>query len=359
MPIFESSNLESVIVHRVGNKQTQEGLILSDATNKLNEQLQDLLTKYFISPFKAEEYYTFYHDDNLELNDIYALCAQIFENPDTLADASKEIAQKLYDACLHPNIKGGDLWVAYFNECQINGTTTNAIGIFKSENKDYFLKVSHNEEIWSKQEGDMSAKALFNIETQQGININKLDKGALIFNTESEKGYIVSVVDTTNRGQDAAYWKDEFLQLKIREDEYYNTRSELSAYKKFVTEHLPEEFENVEKADTAELLNRSVDYFKHNNQFDVQEFAEEVIKQPEVIESFKQFREDYQKENEIVLQDQFDINDEAVKKQARNFKSVIKLDKNFHIYVHGNSNLIEKGSDEKGTFYKVYYTEEA
>lgn len=169
----------------------------------------------------------------------------------------------------------------------------------------------------------------------------------------------MSVVDTTNRGQDAAYWKDEFLQLKIREDEYYNTRSELSAYKKFVTEHLPEEFENVEKADTAELLNRSVDYFKHNNQFDVQEFAEEVIKQPEVIESFKQFREDYQKENEIVLQDQFDINDEAVKKQARNFKSVIKLDKNFHIYVHGNSNLIEKGSDEKGTFYKVYYTEEA
>ena len=101
-----------------------------------------------------------------------------------------------------------------------------------------------------------------------------------------------------------------------------------------------------------------MNYFKENHSFDLQDCASEVIQQPEVIESFKQFREDYQKENEVTLQDQFDISDEAVKKQARSFKSVIKLDKNFHIYVHGNSNLIEKGSDEKGKFYKVYYTEE-
>jgi hypothetical protein len=48
----------------------------------------------------------------------------------------------------------------------------------------------------------------------------------------------------------------------------------------------------------------------------------------------------------------------AVKKQARVFKNVIKLDKNFHIYVHGDRNLIERGADENGTFYKIYYKEE-
>ena len=42
----------------------------------------------------------------------------------------------------------------------------------------------------------------------------------------------------------------------------------------------------------------------------------------------------------------------------RAYKSVIKLDRNFHIYVHGNRNLLEQGEDEKGKFYKVYYQEE-
>ena len=47
-----------------------------------------------------------------------------------------------------------------------------------------------------------------------------------------------------------------------------------------------------------------------------------------------------------------------VKKQARAFKSVIKLDKNFHIYIHGDRDLIEQGEDERGKFYKVYYNKE-
>ena len=43
--------------------------------------------------------------------------------------------------------------------------------------------------------------------------------------------------------------------------------------------------------------------------------------------------------------DTFYISDAAVKKQSRSFKSVIKLDKNFHIYVH-----VEQGEDEKGRY---------
>lgn len=36
-------------------------------------------------------------------------------------------------------------------------------------------------------------------------------------------------------------------------------------------------------------------------------------------------------------------------------KSVIKLDKNFHLYIHGSHELIEQGEDEKGKFIKVRY----
>jgi len=54
------------------------------------------------------------------------------------------------------------------------------------------------------------------------------------------------------------------------------------------------------------------------------------------------------------------ISESAVKKQARSIKSIIKLDKNFHIYVHGHRKLIEQGVDEQGRkFYKISYNEES
>lgn len=64
--------------------------------------------------------------------------------------------------------------------------------------------------------------------------------------------------------------------------------------------------------------------------------------------------------NDIVMPEQFSISESAVKKSSRSMKSVIKLDKNFHIYVHGGEGLIKKGYDpETGmAFYQLYFKEE-
>lgn len=358
MPFFESSSVQSVAIHRVGNKETSEGYILSAKPVQLSEMLQDLLVTYFISPFKVEEYYHLYDDDNLQLNDIYRFACQVFDDPDSLHDVSQQVAKRLYDASTHPNIKGGDLFVVYFSHCQFNGEDTDALGIFKSENKAQFLKVQHDEEEWSRQSGDESASAVFRMDVDKGIDINKLDKGALIFNLERDKGFIVSVVDSTNRGTDAVYWKDNFLHICQRQDEYFNTHQVMQAYKKFVTDELPQQYE-VSKADQADLLNRSVSFFKQNDSFEMDDFERDVLGQPEVIDSFNRYRQQYEQDNDVQLPDSFDISEGAVKKQARSYRSVIKLDKNFHIYVHGDRNLIEQGQDEKGKFYKVYYNEES
>lgn len=359
MPVFEAQSIQTVVLHRVGNKATEEGFVLSDQPLKLTEQLQDILVRYFLTPFKVEEYYHLYDDDNLDLNEVYSCCQQIFAEPDSLMEESCRMARHLYNASTHANIKGGEFFVVYFSECMLNGEKMDAIGLFKSENKESFLKVLHDEERWSTQADDPSAQAQYSLEVEHGINPNKLDKGALIFNSESDKGYIVSVVDATNRSTDALYWKDNFLHIRQREDEYYNTHTEMQAYKKFVTDELPQQFEGVSKADQADMLNRCSNYFKQNDNFDLQTFTEEVIAQPEVIDSFREYRQQYQEENEIALPDSYDISESAVKKQARAYKSVIKLDKNFHIYVHGNRDLIEQGEDEKGKYYKVYFKEES
>ncbi|MNL79456.1 hypothetical protein D3C87_2060650 [compost metagenome] len=61
------------------------------------------------------------------------------------------------------------------------------------------------------------------------------------------------------------------------------------------------------------------------------------------------------------LPDSFDISSQAFKKQAKIFKSILKLDKNFHVYIHGRADMIEKGFDDATglNFYKLFFKEEA
>ena len=107
-------------------------------------------------------------------------------------------------------------------------------------------------------------------------------------------------------------------------------------------------------------MNKSLKYFKEKESFDLNEFSEEVIGNPKAIESFKNFSRQYNDEFDAELDQPFDISGAAVKKQAKVFKSILKLDKNFHIYIHGNKDLIEKGFDEGKSmnYYKVFFREE-
>ncbi len=128
--------------------------------------------------------------------------------------------------------------------------------------------------------------------------------------------------------------------------------------KNFVTKQLTEEFE-VSKTDQIDLLNRSVEYFKSHDSYNREEFENEIFNNADVIDSFRDFDQRFREENKIEINDEFGISNQAVKKQARIFKSVLKLDKNFHIYIHGNRSLIEKGVDDNGRkFYKIFYNEE-
>ena len=341
---FTETNIHNFSVHSVGNKLADEGCFLSNNIITANQELKELLTHYFVSPFKSSEYFNFYHDIDINMNEVFVCANKIFDDPENLLEQSQNLAKHLYERSVHPKIKGGEFYTVYFKDCIIDGEIVDAVGLFKSENKDTFLKV------YPSGNG-------FEIESEKGVNINKLDKGCLIFNTERETGYVIAVVDNTNKGVEAQYWINDFLHIRQRKDEYYNTQNILSLTKHFIKDELPQQFE-VSKADQIELLNKSVKFFKENDNFNIEEFTNEVIEQPAVIEKFNQYKSEYAKEHEVEFTDNFTISESAVKKQARVLKSVIKLDKNFHIYIHGDRKLIEQGEDNKGKFYKVYYREE-
>jgi hypothetical protein len=348
LSFFEAS-ISQLSIHRVGNKLQDEFYVLSDNSFPIeDEYLSNLLLQYYLKPFeKVNEVYRFMHSSDINLNELFHFSEEVFKKTEKFHEVSQQITKYLYDLTDHPKIKSGELYVAHFNNLQLEGELLNAIGIFKSETKETYLKV------YPEDNG-------FNLGYEpDGININKLDKGCLIFNTEKEDGFKVMVIDQTNRAGEAVYWKDEFLQLKIRNDNFHKTSNTLTVYKKFVTDKLDDDFE-MNKADKIDLLNRSIKYFKEKESFEMDEFSNEVIANPKAIESFKNFKQNYEKEFDTEISDSFDISTQAVKKQMKVLKSVLKLDKNFHIYIHGNKDLIEKGFDDDKSmnYYKVYFKEE-
>lgn len=165
------------------------------------------------------------------------------------------------------------------------------------------------------------------------------------------------MVDNTNKGVEAQYWIDDFLHVRQRKDEYANTQNFMALAKNFVTKELPKKFE-VSKADQIDLLNKSLDFFKEKETFDINDFAHEVIAQPGVIERFHQYKQEYETQSDIVIDNQFEISESACKKQQRSYKRVINLDKKIQIVIAGNRQNVEQGEDERGKFYKVYYKDE-
>ncbi len=345
---FNEIELEQFVVHHIGNKHEEEGLQLSKKNVELEPSIQALLFTYFLSPFKSTAFYNFTHESDINLNPVFNYAKQIFNDASKFFELSTHIAQLLYDTSNHPKIKAGEFYMTLFRNCVVEDEIVDAIGIFKSENKDTFLKVY--------QKGSE-----FAIEHEDGININKLDKGCLIFNTEMEAGYKISIVDNLNKGKLANFWQEDFLGLKEREDDFYNTRAYMQLCKGFVEEVYNEE-NNVEKPDQADLLNKSANYFKEKEKFDEHEFENEVMGDNEEIKNaFKEYKDHYQEDKNVALNEkEFEISKEAVKKGRAQFKSVLKLDKNFHVYIHGNRERIIKGFDPSSEmhYYQLFFENE-
>jgi len=338
-------NILHMALHRVGNKTNNDGIRFSKEELDLEDDILALLKHYFLSPFKSETRYHLSHESDLSMNEVYTYAQQVFGQPDKFLDTSVNLAKHLYANSLHPKIKSGDFYVVLFENCIVDGVRTQALGMFKSESRETYLKV-------------FPSKDTYDIKSDQGININKLDKGCLIYNLEEEDGYVVEAIDNLNKSE-AHFWFDEFLHLTERRDAYYQTEQALAMTHKFVTSYLPDKFE-MDKADEAEMLNNSAKFFKENEAFDLEAFADKVLEHPDLANTFKSYKTEYEEEYKIQIDDQFDISEKATRKQSKNFKSVLKLDKNFSLYIHGDRRYIEKGRDDEKQmhYYKLYFNEE-
>lgn len=348
--MIESSNakIDRLVVHQMGCKAEGGVLHLSRSEMPVEDgnEMMDILKQFFFKPFKTEAYFNMTHPDGLDSHQLYQHVTGVFEDQKRFFEESTLIAQLLFETSNHPKIKGGEFYMAHFENCVVDGQTCDAVGIFKSESKETFLKVF------------LSGNDSIELGAQEGISIRRLDKGCIIFNMEQEEGYRVCAVDNINKGQEAHFWMDEFLGLKPRQDDFFFTNNYMKMCHDFVTDVFNDE-NHVPRTEQMDMMNRTVDFFQKNPQFSHEQFSQRVMEEPEIISAFNDYKQKYESENQMEepLPEEFAISKDAVKGEKKNFKSILKLDKNFHVYVHGSRYYMEKGYDEERdmNYYKLFF----
>lgn len=344
-----ASQIESVSLHRVGNKHRGEPLFLSETPCRLNDEQTGLLKEYFQKPFreKEENYFCFHHEAALEFHPVYEAATAVFDNPSRLHEVSRELARHLFSKSNHPHIKSGECYVAYFTDVMLDNERTQALGIFKSELKQDFLQFEEK-------------GPNLDLLVQQGVNLHKLDKGCLIFNREKEAGYKVLSIDS-NR-YDAKYWLEEFLGLAPLTDDNFYTRNYLKFCQGFARDVvLPAE----DKQQEVLFMNRAVNHFAKNDAFEESQFLNEVLENPELIPEFKHYKTEKGPKYSIEDVSNFPIANKAVSDTRKKIRNVIDLDTNIQIklnFINPESaeKFVEKGWDEERQmyYYLVYFNRE-
>nr|WP_314603500.1 nucleoid-associated protein [uncultured Capnocytophaga sp.] len=366
-----NTQIESLSIHQIGNMQKGEPIFLSQQAYLLNDQITSILKEYFLKPFrdKEENYMHFVNETSLEFNEMFGIASEIFSNPSTIHNHSLRIAQLLYEQSNHPHIKSGELYVAYLSHITLDNVKVEAIGIFKSEMKQNFLQFEQSQN-------------QLDILLEEGVNVNKLDKGCLIFNANEEEGYKILSVDS-NR-YDTKYWTEQFLGIDALADDAFFTKKYLKMCQDFAKEVvLPTEG----KQEEILFMNRAVNHFAKNDEFEETHFLNEVLGDkvfkkefaPEededeqfpregyidLIPEFKNFKENKGKKYYIEDVSSFPIVNKAVSDMRKKIKNTIELDTNIQIqldFINPESaeKFVEKGWDEeRGMFYYlIYFNEE-
>ena len=329
-----ATQIESISIHRVGNKNKNEGVFLSEEPFNLNDETTGLLKEYFFKPFreKEENYYKLTNEVDVEFNELHKITSEIFSDPSKAHLNSKKIASLLFEQSNHPHIKSGEVYVAYLTGLLLDNKKVDAVGIFKSELKHDFIQ-------FEEKGGNLD------IVIQQGININKLDKGCLIFNVDKEEGYKVLSVDSNK--YDTKYWLEHFLGVNPLSDDNFKTKNYLKFCQNFAKDVvLPAE----DKQQEVLFMNRAVNHFAKNDAFEETNFLNEVMENPELIPEFRHYKTEKGPKYSIEDVSNFDIANKAVSDARRKIKNVINLDTNIQIkldFINPESaeKFVEKGWD--------------
>lgn len=327
------SKLAKYVVHQVSDT-----LILGEETFSQPEvMLEAAFTQLAFNKLDMEQQYEFFHETDIGLNEVYTYVMSIFDQENSFLEQSKNIATHLHSASGHPQIKSGELFIGLFENCFMSTDVTKVIAIVKIDEKEIFLDVKN-------EQNKMIVNGI------DGINVKRINNMAVIVDMGSDKAPAVFM--KTKKKEDVVYWQERFLKIKVADEHYHKTNLALTECKKYILKE--ESFTNTEKLG---FLNKTLDYFRSEEEFQVNDYIETVFEKAEPVQ--KDIIVNTVKPYETV------ISESAIAKAEKSYKRKIKLDSTIEIQVNVRDieqvhEWIEVGYDETTNrkFYKIYFQEE-
>ncbi|NLY81078.1 MAG: nucleoid-associated protein [Lysinibacillus sp.] len=328
------SILKKYVVHHVSDI-----LLLSD---EVYPQPETLLEAAFVElafhKVNWEEEYEFFHETNLELNEVYTYIKSIFDQEESFLEQSRHITTHLHSASQHPNIKPGELFIGLFENCLFGAEARRVLSIVKIDEREIFLDVK-------------SEESRVSVNGIDGINVKKANNVAIIIDMGTEEAPLVFI--KTKKKEDVVYWQERFLKIRATDENYQKTNLALTEVRKMILKE--ENFTNTEK---IHYLNKTLDYFRNEEQFDASDYIDKVFDKAEPVQ--KEVIAGTVKPYETI------ISESALLKAEKSYKRKIKLDSNIEIQVNVQNideinDLIEVGYDEATNrkYYKIYFHEES
>lgn len=328
-------------VQKVGNKSKEEGIAFASKADDMSFA-SEFISTLVKNTFKFDTFSQFDSIDSLDMNPSYRFVRKIFENKDDFVKQSNNLARHLYDQSIHPHISNGEFYVIYIDGCIINDETVDAILLLKTEAKDSFLTVSY-------ENGEYSIKS------QLGLSTKHLDKGCIIFNIQSDKGYLISIVETSTIRQDGRYWSNNFLYIKdIITDFQYTERIAdfCSTVVHQISKKIPEKSLDLAKA------SRKITQILQNDgrEVNTNELISSLAIDDEVTSMLSSYKKEYE-ERKGELPESFKIAQNATKRKAITKANILRIGSDFELKVLDSSAIIEQGYDDekKQSFLKLYY----
>ncbi|MFC7336870.1 nucleoid-associated protein [Haloferula chungangensis] len=349
---FDDVRIAGLVLAKVGNPSRDEPLVTSKQVLKVEDEDQAMLSSIFLRPFKSlgMQGHRFHHHTSLESHELNKCAAAMLADDATLLERGCEIAKRLYSKSSHPNIKSGDLCISLIEGIDIEGEPKKAICILKSESVTPFLSISARD-------GDLQ------LSTEQGINPEKIDKGCLILDHFSGKGYYVLTFDRA--GAESRFWVRDFLSVVPIADPSLMTKKVAEMAMAAVGADAPAADDDSPPWEVNNAAQEALSYFDGKKKFSLQEFEEQALRTPEAKAKFAAEKRRLEEEEGVKVDDAFDISKRDVVKAKKGMKSMMKLDTGVEIklkpkVVDKPDAVLEKGFDEaKGMkFIKVYYNKD-
>lgn len=183
----------------------------------------------------------------------------------------------------------------------------------------------------------------------QGMPLNKPEFACLIVPGQQEDFKLF----LSESGSQPGNWSKLLFPFFQHRDDAFHATQFFKMCKSFSEDVLAREYQQPREKQ-VEFLADSVAYASEKKVLDVAAFKQEVIRDPAVVDAFEDYQTRYGEQKAWNPPDQFAVSENVQKQAGRFVRSIIKLDKNFHIYVHGNKDRIERGYDQDRRMH--YYT---